>query len=99
MVWIKYISKALQFLLYLVYRVNIEQTFFSAVSIGRERHISISMVVRAMRELVETGYVKKESLFREGNKRQTSNLYALEGCVLSERGRGQSDTSWNDKFK
>lgn len=30
-----------------------------------------------MRELVEAGYVKKESRFREGNRGQTSNLYTL----------------------
>lgn len=51
---------------------------FPAVpAIGRELHISISTVKRAMRELVEAGYVKKESRFREGNRGQTSNLYML----------------------
>ena len=68
-------SRALQVLLYLIDRANKEQTCFPAVStIGRELHISISTVKRAMRELVETGYVKKESRFREGNRGQTSNL-------------------------
>ena len=71
-------SRALQVLLYLIDRANKEQTCFPAVStIGRELHISISTVKRAMRELVETGYVKKESRFREGNRGQTSNLYTL----------------------
>lgn len=55
---------------------------------GRELHISTSMVMRAMHELVETGYVKKESRFREGNKGQTSNLYALEGCIFEQAGEG-----------
>lgn len=71
-------SRALQVLLYLIDRANKEQTCFPAVStIGRELHISISTVKRAMRELVEAGYVTKESRFREGNKGQTSNLYTL----------------------
>lgn len=71
-------NRALQVLLYLIDRANKEQTCFPAVStIGRELHISISTVKRAMRELVEAGYVKKESRFREGNRGQTSNLYML----------------------
>lgn len=71
-------SRALQVLLYLIDRANKEQTCFPAVpTIGRELHISISTVKRAMRELVEAGYVKKESRFREGNRGQTSNLYTL----------------------
>lgn len=71
-------SRALQVLLYLIDRTNKENTCFPAVStIGRELHISISTVKRAMRELVEAGYVTKESRFREGNRGQTSNLYTL----------------------
>ena len=61
-------NRALQVLLYLIDRTNKEQTCFPAVpTIGRELHISISTVKRAMRELVEAGYVKKESRFRENN--------------------------------
>lgn len=71
-------SRALQVLLYLIDRANKEHTCFPAVpTIGRELHISISTVKRAMRELVEAGYVKKESRFRERNRGQTSNLYTL----------------------
>lgn len=71
-------NRALQVLLYLIDRANKEQTCFPAVAtIGRELHISISTVKRAMRELVEAGYVKKENRFREGNRGQTSNLYTL----------------------
>ena len=66
-------NRALQVLLYLIDRANKEQTCFPAMpTIGRELHISISTVKRAMRELVEAGYVKKESRFREGNRGQTS---------------------------
>lgn len=71
-------NRALQVLLYLIDRANKEQTCFPAVpTISRELHISISTVKRAMRELVEAGYVTKESRFREGNRGQTSNLYTL----------------------
>lgn len=71
-------SRALQVLLYLIDRSDKEQTCFPAVpTISRELHISISTVKRAMRELVEAGYVAKESRFREGNRGQTSNLYIL----------------------
>ena len=71
-------SRALQVLLYLIDRANKEQICFPAVpTIGRELHISISTVKRAMRELVEAGYVTKESRFRESNGGQTSNLYTL----------------------
>lgn len=71
-------SRALQVLLYLIDRSNKEQTCFPAVpTIARQLHISVSTVKRAMRELVEEGYVKKESRFREGNRGQTSNLYFL----------------------
>lgn len=71
-------SRALQVLLYLIDRANREQTCFPAVpTIGRELHISISTVKRAMKELVESGYVTKESRFHDGNRGQTSNLYTL----------------------
>ena len=71
-------SRALQVLLYLIDRAGREQTCFPAVpTIGRELHISISTVKRAMKELVESGYVTKESRFRDGNRGQTSNLYTL----------------------
>lgn len=71
-------SRALQVLLYLIDRSNKEKTCFPAVpTISRELHISISTVKRAMRELVDAGYVQKESRFREGNRGQTSNLYIL----------------------
>ena len=71
-------SRALQVLLYLIDRANREQTCFPAVpTIGRELHISISTVKRAMKELVESGYVTKKSRFCDDNRGQTSNLYTL----------------------
>ncbi len=92
-------SRALQVLLYLIDRANKEQTCFPAVpTIGRELHISISTVKRAMRELVEAGYVAKKSRFREGNRGQTSNLYTLhfpeeEGAMKEENIMGEAVAS------
>ena len=71
-------NRALQLLLYLIDRINKERTCFPAVRpIASELHISVSTVKRAMQELVESGYVTKESRFREENGGQTSNLYTL----------------------
>ena len=44
---------------------------------AKQLHISVSTVKRALKELVEEGFVKKESRFRERNRGQTSNLYTL----------------------
>ena len=74
--------------MYLIDRAYKEQTCFPAVpTIGRKLHISISTVKRAMRELVEARYVKKESRFREGNRGQTSNLYTLFFPENTEEGK------------
>lgn len=71
-------ARALQVLLYLIDRADKAQTCFPAVpTIGRELHISISTVKRAMKELISSGYVSRESRFREKNGGQTSNLYTL----------------------
>lgn len=71
-------NRALQVLLYLIDRADKAQTCFPAVpTIGRELHISISTVKRAMKELISSGYVSRESRFRERNGGQTSNLYTL----------------------
>lgn len=89
-------NRALQVLLYLIDRSNTEQTCFPAVpTISRELHISISTVKRAMRELVEAGYVAKESRFREGNRGQTSNLYILHFPVAEEV---SEETAVSDKI-
>ena len=71
-------NRALQVLLYLIDRSNKEQTCFPAIpTIARELHISVSTVKRAMKELVDAGYVEKKIRFRESNGGQTSNLYVL----------------------
>lgn len=76
-------SRALQVLVYLIDRSNKEGTCFPAIAtISRELHISVSTVKRALRELTENGFVKKESRFREKNQGQTSNLYTL--CIFDK---------------
>lgn len=71
-------SRALSVLIYLIDRSNKEFTCFPAISTMAEQlHISVSTVKRALHELVDAGYVKKESRYREKNKGQTSNLYTL----------------------
>lgn len=82
-------SRALQVLLYLIDRADRNQTCFPAVpTIGRELHISISTVKRAMKELIASGYVSRESRFRERNGGQTSNLYTL-FFPETENGKGE----------
>ena len=44
---------------------------------AEQLHVSISTVKRALHELVDAGFIKKEPRFREKNRGQTSNLYIL----------------------
>lgn len=76
-------SRALSVLIYLIDRSNKEMTCFPAIpTMAEQLHISISTVKRALHELLDSGYIKKHSRFRENNKGQTSNLYTL---VLFDR--------------
>ena len=71
-------SRALSVLLYLIDRSNKELTCFPAIpTMAEQLHISVSTVKRALHELMEAGYIKKEFRFREKNRGQTSNLYTL----------------------
>ncbi len=71
-------SRALSVLIYLIDRSNKELTCFPAISTMAEQlHISVSTVKRALRELIDTGYVRRDSRFRKNSKGQTSNLYTL----------------------
>lgn len=89
-------SRALQVLIYLIDRSNKEGTCFPAIAtMSRELHISVSTVKRALRELTESGIVKKESRFREKNQGQTSNLYIL--CFLKENEEGETKKE-EDKY-
>lgn len=71
-------SRALSVLIYLIDRSNKDLTCFPAISTMAEQlHISVSTVKRALKELVDAGYIQKEARFRERNRGQSSNLYIL----------------------
>lgn len=71
-------SRALSILIYLIDRSNKDLTCFPAIpTMAEHLHISVSTVKRALHELVDSGFVKKEARFREKNRGQTSNLYTL----------------------
>lgn len=71
-------SRALSVLIYLIDRSNKDLTCFPAIpTMAVQLHVSISTVKRALHELVDAGFIKKETRFREKNRGQTSNLYIL----------------------
>ncbi len=71
-------SRALSILIYLIDRSNQDLTCFPAIpTMARDLHISVSTVKRGLKELVNGGYIYKESRFREKNMGQSSNLYTL----------------------
>lgn len=73
-------SRAILVLQYMLNRINKERTCFPSIkTIAKKVHISISTVKRALKELVEKGFVKKiERFVKEKNGAQTSNLYILD---------------------
>jgi predicted transcriptional regulator len=63
--------------MYLSYRSNKENTCFPAIkTISRECGMGVSTVKRALSDLCDEGYIKKDSRYRDDNG-QTSNLYTL----------------------
>lgn len=85
-------SRALSVLLYLIDRSNKELTCFPAIpTMAEQLHISVSTVKRALHELTEAGYIKKEFRFREKNGGQTSNLYTL--VLLEDRPMSNGDAA------
>ncbi|MEG2188177.1 MAG: helix-turn-helix domain-containing protein, partial [Clostridia bacterium] len=71
-------SRALSILIYLIDRSNKELTCFPAIpTMAEQLHISQSTVKRALHELVDAGFIQKDSRFRENNRGQSSNLYTL----------------------
>lgn len=63
-------------LIHLIDRSNKDLTCFPVIlTIAEQLHISIYTVKRALHEQVDTGFIKKETRFREKNRGQTSNLY------------------------
>ena len=99
-------SRALSVLIYLIDRSNQELTCFPAIpTMAEQLHISISTVKRALRELVEAGYICKDTRYREKNRGQSSNLYTLilqnektarEKKDCSESGEGVGQALEND---
>ncbi|MGL5434570.1 MAG: helix-turn-helix domain-containing protein [Lachnospiraceae bacterium] len=70
-------SRALSVLIYLIDRSNKDLTCFPAIgTMAKHLHISVSTVKRALRELLENGYIEKNARYRD-NQGQTSNLYIL----------------------
>lgn len=89
-------SRAVLVMNYLIFRANREGTCFPAIkTIARECHIGVNTVKRALDDLVDAGYVKKEARFIEAkNGAQTSNLYTLsEGMFASDDIDAQAGTS------
>ena len=71
-------NRALSVLIYLIDRSNKELTCFPAIpTMAEQLHISVSTVKRALHELLDSGYIKKDTCLQEKNKGQTSNLYTL----------------------
>lgn len=71
-------SRALSVLIYLIDRSNKDLTCFPAIpTMAEQLHISVSTVKRALHELVQAGFIKKDARFRDKNRGQTSNLYTL----------------------
>lgn len=71
-------SRALSVLIYLIDRSNKDLTCFPAIpTMAEQLHISVSTVKRALKELIDAGYIRKEVRFREKNRGQSSNLYTL----------------------
>lgn len=71
-------SRALSILIYLIDRSNQDLTCFPAIpTMAEQLHISVSTVKRALHELVQAGFIKKDARHRKDNRGQTSNLYTL----------------------
>lgn len=73
-------SRALSVLMYLTDRADKKAfTCFPAIkTIAAQLHISISTVKRAMKELLDSGFLQREARFAASkNGGQTSNLYTL----------------------
>lgn len=62
-------SRALSVLIYLIDRSNKELICFLATrTMAKQLHISVSTVKRALRELADSGYIKKDPRFRDNHR-------------------------------
>jgi len=87
-------SRAILVMNYLIFRANKEGTCFPAIkTIAKECNISVNTVKRALSDLVNAGYVQKDTRFiKEKNGAQTSNLYTLStGMFVSDNIEIESD--------
>lgn len=90
-------SRALSILIYLIDRSNQDLTCFPAIpTMAEQLHISVSTVKRALKELVEAGFIQKDARFREKNRGQSSNLYTL---VLFENVDNENNLNHEDTIK
>lgn len=90
-------SRALSVLIYLIDRSNQDSTCFPAIpTMAEQLHISESTVKRALKELIEAGYIQKEARFRENNGGQSSNLYTL---ILLEQNPSENNTNLDHENK
>jgi predicted transcriptional regulator len=78
--------------MYLSYRSNKENTCFPAIkTIAKECGMAVSTIKRALSDLAEAGYIKKDPRYRDDNG-QTSNLYTLtDDVLLMEEGADESE--------
>jgi DNA-binding transcriptional regulator YhcF (GntR family) len=101
-------SRALSVLIYLIDRSNKDLTCYPAIpTMAGQLHISVSTVKRALKELVDAGYIEKTARFRERNCGQSSNLYTLlfaeqtttsnNENTFAKAGRDHIDTSNEEK--
>lgn len=87
-------SRALSVLIYLIDRSNQDLACFPAIpTIAEQLHISVSTVKRALKELVEDGYIQKETRSRANNRGQSSNLYTL--ILLEQAPTPDNDNTLN----
>jgi DNA-binding transcriptional regulator YhcF (GntR family) len=71
-------SRAKQVMFYLINRANGEGTCFPSIkTTASDCGVSTRTIQRTMKVLLESGFVKKDSRFREKGS-QTSNLYTLQ---------------------
>ena len=71
-------SRALSVILYLIDRANKNLVCFPSIkTISSDLNISVSTTKRALKSLVETGFIEKIERFLDTTGKQTSNLYVI----------------------
>ena len=71
-------SRPLSILLYLIDRANEDLVCFPSIkTISSDLNISVSTTKRALKSLIEIGYIEKMERFLDTTGKQTSNLYVI----------------------